>query len=313
MAYKQEHLDYVLKDLESNPRELIAIVGPTCTGKTDLSIALAKELNLPVINADSRLIYQEMNIGTAKPTDDELKQVPHHLVNIRKPNETYSAGDYRRDFDAVISGFPEKRAIVVGGTGLYLRSALENLEMPAISRNDSLRQILETKNLGELVDQLDELDSQARNEVDIKNKIRVIRAIEILKASGKPLSESRSKASTNRYQVNYYGLNFHNRQALYDLIDLRVTKMMDAGLLQEVEALVANYGVTQTLLATIGYKEMISYINGETSLDSAIDLIRKRTRNYAKRQITWFKNLFEKLPEGTSQISPNCEISWLYH
>ncbi len=301
MSFKQAHLEYILNDIGKKPRELIAIVGPTCTGKTDLSIALAQELKVPIINADSRLIYDEMNIGTAKPSQHELELVPHYLVNIRKPNESYSAGDYRKDFDQIISTIKQSsnKAIVVGGTGLYLRSALDNLEMPNVNRDEVLRDELKHKSLEELVAILHKLDSVAHQQLDIQNKIRIIRAIEIIKHSGKPLLDNRSKSSENRYATAFYGLNFHNRQSLYDLIDTRVTRMIDQGLVTEVESLIKQYGVTATMLATIGYKEIIAYLQADCSLDEAIALIQQRTRNYAKRQLTWFRS--------------NSEIQWLYH
>lgn len=301
MSFKQAHLEYILKDITDNPREFIAIVGPTCTGKTDLSLALAQELKLPIINADSRLIYAEMNIGTAKPTQDELSRVPHCLIDIKKPNESYSAGDYRKDFDRITNTLEATsiKAIVVGGTGLYLRSALENLEMPNISRDENLREELKAKNLEELNTLLNDLDPQARELIDTQNKIRIIRAIEIIKHSGKPLSENRSKSPESRYSTAFYGLNFHDRQTLYNLIDNRVVRMIDQGLVAEVESLIQRYGVTSTMLATIGYKEIIAYVQGQYSLADAVALIQQRTRNYAKRQLTWFRS--------------NPAVQWLYH
>lgn len=300
MSFKQAHLEYILKDITQNPKEFIAIVGPTCTGKTDLSLALAQELQVPIINADSRLIYAEMNIGTAKPTQHELNLATHYLVNIRKPNESYSAGDYRRDFDQIISKLEQMpKAIVVGGTGLYLRSALENLEMPTINRDEVLREELKSKSLEELVSTLNQLDPNAHELIDIQNKIRIIRAIEIIQHSGKALLDNRSKTSENRYSTAFYGLNFHNRETLYDLINTRVIRMIEQGLIPEVESLIKQYGVTTTMLATIGYKEIIAYQQDQYSLADAIALIQQRTRNYAKRQLTWFR--------------ANQEIQWLYH
>lgn len=298
MAYREEHLSHILEDLRQRPRNIITIAGPTCTGKTDLSIALAQELKLPIINADSRLIFDEMNIGTAKPSQEELEAVEHHLVNIKKPNEQYSAGAYREDFDRVLEHIGG-RAIVVGGTGLYLRSALENLDMPEVGRDHALREELNQMNLDDLVSMLDGLDNQARFDVDIKNKVRLVRAIEIVKLSGKPLSENRSKNKENRYDVAFYGLNFQRRRTLYDLINARVIRMINKGLVHEVEALVNQYGVTDTLLGTIGYKEIIGYLERQYSLSEARRMIQKKTRVYAKRQMTWFRQ--------------NREIRWLYH
>lgn len=298
MACKTEHLEYILEDIKQNPKDIIAIAGPTCTGKTDLSLALAQKLNLTIINADSRLIFAEMNIGTAKPSETELKSIKHCLINIRKPNEGYSAGSYRNDFDVCLKQAGGK-AIVVGGTGLYLRSALENLDMPNIGRDVDLREELKTKELSELTMILDELDPQARHDVDIQNKVRMIRAIEIVKLSGKALSENRSKNKENRYNVAYYGLNFKNRKTLYDLINQRVVTMINNGLIPEVETLVERYGITSTLMSTIGYKEIIGFLKQEYSLAEAQGLIQQKTRLYAKRQMTWFNQ--------------NRDLRWLYH
>lgn len=297
-------IDHIIDALEKNPKPIVAIVGPTCTGKTDLAIELGKKLGIEIINCDSRLIFDEMNIGTAKPKADELSAVKHHLVNIKKPNETYSAGEYRDDFDKVMTSIafdasnPKPQVIVVGGTGLYVKSALDNLDMPSVGRDENLRAELIEKDLPELLQILEELDSDAHRDVEIKNKIRVIRAIEIVKLSGKPLAENRSMAATNRYETAYFALNFQRRATLYDLIDERVIRMLNTGLVHEVEALVNKYGVTDTLLGTIGYKEVIGYLNEEYSLSHARRLIQKKTRHYAKRQMTWFR----KIPE----------LQWLY-
>lgn len=297
-------VDYIIHSLEKNPRPVIAIVGPTCTGKTDLAIELGQKLGIEIINVDSRLIFDEMNIGTAKPSAAELDAVKHHLVNIKKPNETYSAGQYREDFDKVMDSLnfdpnnSKPQVIVVGGTGLYVRSALDNLEMPSISRDEELRAELNERKLEDLLVMLAELDPEAHKDIDVKNKVRVIRAIEIVKHSGKPLGENRSKTSTNRYDTAYYALNFHRRRSLYDLIDKRVIKMINRGLVHEVEALVEKYGVTDTLLGTIGYKEIIGYLKKEYSLSQARRMIQKKTRLYAKRQMTWFNQ--------------NRAIEWLY-
>jgi len=297
--------DYIINSLEKNPRPVIAIVGPTCTGKTDLAIELGQKLGIEIINTDSRLIFDEMNIGTAKPSVAELEAVKHHLVNIKKPNEIYSAGEYREDFVKVMASLnfdpniSKPQVIVVGGTGLYVRSALDNLEMPSVGRDEELRAELNKESLEDLLLMLTDLDPEAHKDVDVKNKVRVIRAIEIVKHSGKPLSENRSKGSTNRYDTAYYALNFHRRRSLYDLIDKRVIRMINKGLVHEVEALVEKYGVTDTLMGTIGYKEIIGYLKKEYSLSQARRMIQKKTRLYAKRQMTWFNQ--------------NRAIEWLYH
>jgi tRNA dimethylallyltransferase len=301
----EEHCEYILESLNINPQPVIAIVGPTCTGKTDLAIKLAQKLQIEIINCDSRLIFSEMNIGTAKPSEEELSTVKHHLVNIKKPNETYSAGEYRDDFDKVMRLIKfdpnrnEPQVLVVGGTGLYIRAALDNLEMPNISNDEQLRAELNALELNELLKLLDSLDPEAQHDIDTKNKVRVIRAIEIIKLSGKTLKENRSKSSCNRYNTSYFGLNFHKRPTLYHLIDERVISMLSRGLVHEVETLLNKYGITKTLLGTIGYKEIIGHLNQEFSLSQAISMIQKKTRLYAKRQMTWFNQ--------------NPELKWLYN
>lgn len=298
------HLDIILKKIEETPKQFLVITGPTCTGKTDLSIQVAQKLNIPIINCDSRLIFDEMNIGTAKPSEEEMQAAKHYMVNIKKPNETYSAGAYRDDFDKVANEIidfdnPQTQAIVCGGTGLYLRSALENLDMPDVGRNFEMREELKQHSLEELQTMLLELDPHAHLQVDMPNKVRLIRAIEIVRTTGKPIAESRSKKSEPRYQANYFALNFERRRPLYDLINKRVIKMLNKGLVYEVEALMERYGVTETLLATIGYKEIVGYLQGEYSLSEGRRRIQKKTRVYAKRQMTWFRQ--------------NQEIEWLYH
>ena len=283
----------ILEKIEAqNEAELIAIVGPTCTGKSNLALELAEALKLPVINSDSRLIFQEMNIGTAKPTKDELEAVKHYLIDIKEPTQSYSAGDYREDFDKVFNELPKNelglKAIVVGGTGLYIRSALDNLNMPDVARDRELRDELNEKELEDLQKMVLDLDPEAHKDLDMHNKVRIIRAIEIIKVSGKPLAENRSKEVTNRYKALYYGINFESRRKLYDLINYRVVKMIQRGLVHEVEALVGKYGETEVLQSTIGYREILPYLRGEYSLSEGRRRIQKRTRVYAKKQMTWF-------------------------
>ncbi len=295
-------LDAIFTAIKSSSAEFIAVVGPTCTGKTGLSLEIAEKFQIPVINADSRLIFAEMNIGTAKPNLHELERAKHYLIDLKKPNQDYSAGDYRNDFDELVQNLRAQKqstggnelnskvlAVVVGGTGLYLRSALENLDMPDVSRDKDLREELNQLELEDLQKMLENLDPEAPNQVDMPNKVRVIRAIEIVKNSGKALAENRSKKSEPRYQVKYIGLNFSSRRKLYDLINYRVIKMIKKGLVHEAEALLEKYGRTQVLESTIGYKEILGYFDGQYSLSEARRRIQKNTRVYAKRQMTWFK------------------------
>jgi tRNA dimethylallyltransferase len=285
--------DSILNYIDTSPKKLITIVGPTCTGKTDIAIKLAEKFNTEIINADSRLIFKEMDIGTAKPSADELKRVKHHLVNLKSITESYSAGDYQKDFDNVVENIwnldPEKKIIVVGGTGLYIKAALENLEMPAVNTNQALRDELNQKSLDELLLMLKENDSTALNLIDIQNKIRVIRALELVISTGKPLSELRTKSPKPRYDSLYLGLDFKQRGDLYNLINARVLGMIERGLVEEVKALIGKYNRVKTIDSTIGYREVADYLSGLISLDEAISQIQLRTRRYAKRQMTWFR------------------------
>jgi tRNA dimethylallyltransferase len=294
--------DSILNYIDTSPKKLITIVGPTCTGKTDIAIELAEKFNTEIINADSRLIFKEMDIGTAKPSADELKRVKHHLVNLKAITEPYSAGDYQKDFDNVVENIwkidPERKIIVVGGTGLYIKAALENLEMPAVNTNQALRDELNQKTLDELLLMLQDKDSCALALIDIQNKIRVIRALELVISTGKSLSELRTKSREPRYDSLYIGLDFKQREDLYDLINVRVLAMIERGLVEEVKALINKNGRVKTIDSTIGYREVADYLSGDLSLDEAISEIQLRTRRYAKRQMTWFR--------------ANPEIQWFY-
>ena len=294
--------DSILNYIDTSPKKLITIVGPTCTGKTDIAIELAEKFKTEIINADSRLIFKEMDIGTAKPSFDELKRVKHHLVDIKSITEVYSAGDYQKDFDSVVENirklYPERKIIVVGGTGLYIKAALENLEMPAVNINQALRDKLNQKSLDELLLMLKENDSNALALIDIQNKVRVIRALELVISTGKSLAELRTKSREARYDSLYIGLDFKRREDLYNLINERVLRMMECGLVDEVKALIGNYGRVKTIDSTIGYREVADYLSGGLSLDEAVSEIQLRTRRYAKRQMTWFR--------------ANPDIQWFY-
>ena len=294
--------DSILNYIDTSSKKLITIVGPTCTGKTDIAIELAGKFKTEIINADSRLIFKEMDIGTAKPSSDELSKVRHHLLNLKSMTEAYSAGDYQKDFDNVVKNIwnldLERKIIVVGGTGLYIKAALENLKMPAVNTNQALRDELNQKSLDELLLMLQEKDSGALALIDIQNKVRVIRALELVIKTGKPLSELRTKSQEPRYDSLYVGLDFKRREDLYDLINARVLRMITCGLVDEVKALINKYGRVKAVDSTIGYREVADYLSGILSLDEAINQIQLRTRRYAKRQMTWFR--------------ANPEIRWFY-
>ncbi len=293
-----EILDKSLDLAERESYEFIAIVGPTASGKTELALDLAQKLGLEIINADSRLIYKGMDIGTAKPNHDELSRVKHHLIDIRTPDQSYSAGDFRRDFDNLSA----PKSIIVGGTGLYLSAALEDLALSEIPSDHELRAKLQSRLKNEGLDNLrTELLSQepeAAQIVDLQNPLRVLRALEITILSPKSLAETRSRLSHKRHKVLYIGLNYADRDLLYQRINTRVLSMIKDGLVSEVENLLAVYGPDSALSSTIGYKEILDYLAAKHSLDEAIALIQKHSRNYAKRQLTWFRR--------------NHAINWFY-
>lgn len=279
-----ENIDHI-KELASKAK-LIVIAGATCTGKTGLSIDLAQNLNAEIINADSRLVFKDMNIGTAKPDACERAGIKHHLIDILEANQIYSSGEYRKDFDLCLE--EDQKYIVVGGTGMYLRAALENLEMPEVHKDDDFRAELENLDLSQLCKELEELDREALTIVDLNNKRRVIRALEVIKLSGKKFSEQYKTNLEDRHEALWIGIKYQDRSKLYELIDKRVHVMIEMGLIEEVKTLFDKYGETKTLSNTIGYGEIISHLKGELSLDDAIALIQKKSRNYAKRQYTWF-------------------------
>lgn len=283
--------------IASSTARLITIVGPTCSGKTALSLALAQKLQLPIINADSRLIYADMNIGSAKPNSTELALAPHYLINLKQVNQGYSSSEYRDDFDKTMEKF--SRAIVVGGTGLYIKTAIANLDLPPYAPNPELRAKLAKYSIQELQELLTQLDSNALSQIDKNNPLRLIRAIEITSQSNKPLAQSIKTKKSDRYSALYIGVNFNKRETLYNLIDQRVIAMIEQGLIEETQNLIDRFGITRALTSTIGYREIVSFLNNEISKQEAIELIQKRTRNYAKRQLTWFR------------AQPN--INWFYH
>lgn len=273
---------------------IYCIVGPTCSGKTEVAKKIASFLNAPIISADAFQIYRDMNIGTAKiDKNDEFYQ-KHYLVDIIDPSKDYSVKQYQDDFRHVFEMLRKtyQNIVVVGGAGLYLRAALYDY----VFYNDvhSNTKILEQKSNNELFDMLNELDPQSANNIHINNRKRLIRAIDIALSSTKTKSEIISEQKHNFYykdEIRFYFL-CPNRDELYENINRRTDEMIRDGLIGEVKSLLKNYQLSSTAKQAIGYKEIISYLNGEVNLNDAIELIKKRTRNYAKRQITFFKHQF---------------------
>lgn len=274
--------------------KVLAIVGSTASGKTSLSVELAKKIDGEVISADSRLIYRDFNIGTAKPTFDERRGIPHYMMDIIPPEALYSAGDYQKDAREFIENIISrgKIPIVVGGTGFYVRSLLGGLNMPEVPANEKFRMEMDNfvENYGKqaLYEKLMNIDKITAEKLHPNDNVRVIRALEIYHTTGKTMSEICS-VSTPPYDVFYIGLNARDRDYLYDRVNKRVDVMIESGLVEEVQALVKKYGRTLPILKTLGYKEICEYFDGKISLEEAVELIKKHTRNYAKRQLTWFR------------------------
>lgn len=267
--------------------KVIAVVGATASGKTSYSIELAKRCNGEIISADSRLVYKGFDIGTAKPSLEERENIPHYMIDIVEPDCDYSAGLYAKEAKKYIDDILSrgKTPIVVGGTGLYLRILLENYDLPEIEPNWDLRKELSKLSFEELSKILLRLDKDAF--VEKNDKKKAIRYIEILKTTGKSLAQSRG-ISENVYDIEWIGLNFP-REELYDRINKRVDLMMEVGLVEETKRLLEKYGRISNLVDTIGYREIIMALDGILTMDEAIDKLKQNTRNYAKRQLTWFR------------------------
>lgn len=269
--------------------KVIAVVGATASGKTAYAVELAKKLNGEIISADSRLVYRGMNIGTAKPTVEDMQGVPHYMIDIVEPEFNYSAGLYakqakRHILDILSRG---KVPIVAGGTGLYFRILLENYDLPDIKPDYALRNELAKLNFDELADILKNLDKDALLSLEKNDKKKLIRYIEIVKLTGLPLSKARGVKEQD-FDVDWIGLNFP-REELYDRINRRVDLMVEQGLVEETEYLLKKHGRIMNITDTIGYREITSYLDGILTLEEAKDKLKQNTRNYAKRQLTWFR------------------------
>lgn len=283
--------------VEMNNR-VIAVVGATASGKTSYAIELAKKINGEIISADSRLVYKGMDIGTAKPTIDEMQEIPHYMIDVVEPEYNYSVGLYVKEAQKHITDIISrgKVPIVVGGTGLYFRVLLENYDLPDVKPDYELRKELSSYSYEELLEMLTKLDEKAANSVEKNDKKKLIRYIEIIKLAGKPLDLVRG-VKEKEFNVEWVGLNFP-REILYARINKRVDLMIEQGLIDETKKLLQKHGRISNITDTIGYREVLSYLDGELSLDEAKDKLKQNTRNYAKRQLTWFRK--------NEQINWNC-------
>lgn len=278
--------------------KVIAVVGPTASGKTKLAIELAHKLDGEVVSADSRLVYKGFDIASAKPTMEEREGIPHHLIDIVEPEFNYSAGNYVEDAKRTIEDILSrgKTPIVAGGTGLYFRVLLEHYDLPKVETNFELRAELEKRSKEDLLEELENVDKITYERVKDANSRRIIRALELIKTLKKPLSEIQLEKEPE-YDVEWIMPEIPSREWLYDRINTRVDIMVEMGIIDETKNLIAKHGRIGNIVDTIGYKEILTYLDGQATLDEALDKLKQHSRNYAKRQLTWFRK------------NPNLEIN----
>lgn len=270
--------------------KVIAIAGPTASGKTKMAIDLAKQIDGEVISADSRYVYKGFNIASAKPTLEEQDGIPHHLIDIVEPEVDYSVADFYDDaqkaiFDILNRG---KTPIVAGGTGLYFRVLLETYALPRVEASPELRAELDSRDKEDLLAELLKLDPVGYEKVKDANKRRIVRALEVTKILGKPFSEA-SVEKEPEFDVEWKMPFIESREVLYDKINRRVDLMLEQGIVEETKNLLAKHGRIKNFVCTIGYQEILTYLDGEATLNEALDKLKQHSRNYAKRQLTWFR------------------------
>ncbi len=305
--------------MSSFKKYLICIVGPTAVGKTSLSIQLAEFLGAEIISSDSRQFYEELNLGTAKPNDDELKMVSHHLINSLSIHDEYDVGKFEKEAIQIIENLHELNdfVVMVGGSGLFVDAVCNGLDtFPEVKAGmrDQLNLELEQNGLDALTDELKAKDPEYFEIVDSKNPQRVIRALEVIRSTGQKFSHFRKREKRERsFEVIKIGLEM-DREVLYQRIDLRMDLMIEQGLFEEAKALLPFKHLNA--LQTVGYQEIFPYLEGEYDYEEAVRLLKRNSRRYAKRQLTWFRkdpevNWFqpEQKTEVFSLLSKNLKLS----
>jgi tRNA dimethylallyltransferase len=275
---------------------LVIITGPTATGKSEVGVMVAKSICGEIVSADSMLIYRGMDIGTAKPTGRDMHGIPHHMIDIVDPDEEYSVALFQKQAREVIGDIHKRNKvpILVGGTGLYIRAVIDDYEFSGIRGNRYFRELLfkeEEKNgAGILHNRLSEVDPATASKLHPRDIRRIIRALEVYYIAGKPISiYQRDKDNCSLYQSIMFGL-FMEREKLYQRIEHRVDKMIDLGLIEEVRGLLhRGYHKELNSMRGLGYKEISSFLTGELSMEQAVSLLKRNTRRFAKRQLTWFR------------------------
>lgn len=272
----------------------MVILGPTAVGKSEIAISLAKKIKGEIISADSMQLYQGMNLGTAKPSADEQKLVSHHLIDLFKPDVSFNVFDYAKEAEKVIKEIHQRKKIpiLVGGSGLYIRAIVDGLfENPEInlSKKSSFLKKINGLSTEELYSELKKVDSTASRKIHPNDRRRIERALEIFYTTGIPISVLQKEKPTRAFQTLFIGIN-RERKELYQRINKRVEAIFAQGFIEEVKSLLEN-GYTKNLnsMQAIGYQETIVYLNGEGTLEETMELIKKNTRRYAKRQLSWFR------------------------
>ena len=276
--------------------KVIVICGPTASGKTALSIELAKQINGEIVSADSMQIYKDMDIGTAKPTQEEKQGIKHYLIDFVSPDERYSVADYKQDAKKAIREILKKGKvpIIVGGTGLYVDSLIYEIEYPNIEFDEKYREKLEKEveenGLEELYEKAKEIDIEAIKKISKNDKKRVLRILEIYHATGKNKTEQEKESRKKEVEYDYkvFALKW-DREMLYERINKRVDIMLEQGLIEEVKSIYEKYNKFPTAMQGLGYKEVVEYLENKTTKEEMIEKIKQETRRYAKRQMTWFR------------------------
>ena len=284
---------------------VIAVVGPTASGKTSLSINIAKKYGGQVVSADSMQIYEKMDIATAKPTAEEMQGIPHHLIGFQPIDKKFSVAEYVSLASECIEKIHNEGdlPVVAGGTGLYIDSLLQNIQFSKEEENTDSRKeltdLFDEKGAEYMLEYLREIDPLTAQRLHLKDKSRIIRALEIYKVTGKTMTEQKalSKTEPSPYDSLIIGINYHDRNVLYDRINRRVDIMLENGLLEEAKDFY-NIPQDKTACQAIGYKELAPYFKGEKDLTECVEKLKQETRHYAKRQLTWFRK--------------NESINWIY-
>ncbi len=295
---------------------IYVIGGSTASGKSKLAVELAKRINGEIISADSMQIYKDMNIGTAKLTKEEMQGIKHHLLDFVSPEERYSVANFKTDAKIKIEEILKKgkTPIIVGGTGLYIDSMIYGIEFQdeKIDKEyrEELNELAEKEGLERLYEEARKIDPEAMKKISINDKKRIIRVLEIYHKTGKTKTEVEKESRKNEIKYNYkmFAITM-NREKLYERIEKRVDQMIEQGLIEEVQSILNKYHKFPTAMQGLGYKEVVEYLENKLTKEEMIEKIKKKTRHYAKRQLTWFRKNKETIwLDGEKPLEKNLEI-----